>query len=117
MAGCTGEPGRDGYAPAVPDQTPLPVLLRDLQRRWRLAAGITLAVVAGATAYAESLPNSYAASAVVSFSPKPNTNAAADTVRVVLPKYVAYVTARPTGNRVARRLGESASVLAGAHAA
>ncbi|MEN3273095.1 MAG: tyrosine-protein kinase, partial [Actinomycetota bacterium] len=98
----------------MPDQTPLPVLLRDLQRRWRLATGITLAVVAGATAYAESLPNSYAASAVVSFSPKPNTNAGADTVRVVLPKYVAYATARPTVNRVARRIGEAPSELAAA---
>lgn len=88
------------------DDVTLPVLFKDVLRRWRVAALVTVAFLVGASAYAESLPDEYTASVVVSFAPKPEGNAGADTVRVVLPRYVAYVTARATIDRLAPRLGE-----------
>jgi len=92
----------------------LSVVLRDVRRRWPVAAAVTLATLGGGTLYAESLPSSYASSAIVAFSPKPDTNAAADTVRIVLPKYVAYATARPTLNIVAEASGERPGALSDA---
>lgn len=96
------------------EQVPLLALLRDLRRRWRVALAVTLAVFAGGILYAESLPDQYTTSAVVAFSPKPDGNAGADTVRVVLPKYVAFATARATTNRVAPAIGERPRTLASA---
>lgn len=98
--------------PPLADQTSLPILLKDLRRRWFVATAVTAAVFAGGVAYAESLPNQYGSTAVVSFAPKPDTNAGADTVRLVMPKYLAYARARPTVNAVAERIGEQSSVLA-----
>jgi capsular exopolysaccharide synthesis family protein len=95
----------------VADDVTLPVVFRDLLRRWKVATLVTLAVVAGTTAYAASLPDEYTASVVVSFAPKPEATVGADTVRVVLPRYVAYVTSRSTVNRIADAIGERRSVL------
>lgn len=99
------------------DDVTLPVVFRDLLRRWKVAALVALAVVVGTTAYAGSLPDEYTASTVVAFAPKPTGNAGADTVRVVLPRYVAYVTSRATVNRVAPSVGERPGVLSRAVAA
>lgn len=79
-----------------------------------MAAAVTLAMFVGGILYAQSLPNEYTTSAVVAFSPKADGNAGADTVRVVLPKYVAYATARATTNRVAGTIGERPGALADA---
>src|SRR5438128_11625280 len=83
----------------------------DLARRWRVAAAVTLAVVAGAVAYGQALPNQYESSAVVAFSPKAGSGVGGDTLRVILPKYVAFATARATGRTVAAATGESAGRL------
>lgn len=93
------------------DDVALLALFRDLLRRWKLVAAVAIAVFAGATAYAESLPNEYRSDAVVAFAPRRDASVGGDTLRVVLPKYVAYVTAGATVNRVAPGLGEDPSVL------
>ncbi|HEX2039068.1 MAG TPA: CpsD/CapB family tyrosine-protein kinase [Acidimicrobiales bacterium] len=91
--------------------TILPVLLRDLLRRWRVVTVIAAGVVIGVTLYAEGLPDEYDGTTIVAFSPRPGTGAGADIVRVDVPKYVEYVTARETVDAVASTLGERAGVL------
>jgi succinoglycan biosynthesis transport protein ExoP len=91
----------------VPEAVTLPGLLRDALRQWKVALAVTAAVVLGVTLYARSLPNEYEGKVVMSFFPRPDaTGVGGDTMRLVLPKYVAYVTARATANRVAPRVGE-----------
>jgi capsular exopolysaccharide synthesis family protein len=90
------------------------VFLRDVLRRWPLAAVIALGVFAGVTFYAERLPDVYEGTTIVAFSPRPGSGAGADIVRVDVPKYVEYVTARETVDSVAASLGARASVLRGA---
>ena len=60
----------------------------------------------------ESLPPEYEEEAIVAFAPLPEEGA--DTVRVVVPAYVEYVTAAPTVRKVAAELGEDPSELASA---
>lgn len=69
------------------------------------------AVVLGATLYAQSLPNSYDGRTILAFAPRmaadgEPVDVGADTLRVLLPKYVAYVSSRATVRRVADRIGE-----------
>jgi succinoglycan biosynthesis transport protein ExoP len=101
----------------VADDVTFGVFVQDLLRRWKLATVVAIAVVVGAGLYAQSLPNQYEGRTVVAFAPRVRPdgtalNVGADVVRVVLPKYVAYVTARATVQRVAARLGEQSAVLA-----
>lgn len=93
------------------EEVSLSILVGDLLRRWKLASAVALAVFAGAFFYAESLPSRYTASVVVAFAPKPTSTVGGDTVRVLLPKYVAYLSSRATANRVAQRTGEKPGVL------
>lgn len=98
------------------DDVSLGVFFQDLLRRWKVATGIAGAVVVGATVYASSLPNTYEGRSVVAFAPRSNpigeaVNVGADTVRVVLPKYVAYVTSPSTLRTVAARLREDPDTL------
>lgn len=93
------------------DDVTVVTLVQQLLRRWRAVAVVALAFFGGATAYAESLPDQYRGTAVVAFSPRLEASIGGDTLRVVLPKYVAYVTAGATVNRVAPRLGERPSTL------
>ena len=77
---------------------------------------VAVAVTAGAAVYAESLPNEYQGRTVLAFAPRRapgggTVGIGADTVRVVLPKYVAYVTSRSTIERVADTIGEKPAVL------
>jgi capsular exopolysaccharide synthesis family protein len=100
----------------VADDVSLGVFFQDLLRRWKVATGIAGAVVVGATVYASSLPNTYEGRSVVAFAPRSNpigeaVNVGADTVRVVLPKYVAYVTSPSTLRTVAARLREDPDTL------
>lgn len=88
-------------------------------RRWRVATAVAAAVVLGAVLYAQTLPDTFDGRVVLAFSPKPDAegrpvDVGADTIRVVLPKYVAYVTSRATIERVAERIGERRSRLVGA---
>ena len=96
----------------MPEEVTPSAVLQTLRRRWKAALLVAVAVVAGAVLYAESLPDEYEGRTVVAFSPRPGLNVGADAVRVVLPKYVAYATARATVNRVAATLGEDPAVLA-----
>ncbi|MDQ3758107.1 MAG: polysaccharide biosynthesis tyrosine autokinase, partial [Actinomycetota bacterium] len=93
------------------DDVTLGMLFQDIRRRWRVAILVALAVTAGAALYAESLPKEFTSSVVVAFAPKPAADVGADTVRVVIPRYVAYVTSRATANRVAASLGEEGGSL------
>jgi polysaccharide biosynthesis transport protein len=71
-----------------------------------------LGVFIGATLYVESLPAEYKEEAIVAFAPQPEEGS--DTVRVVLPAYVEYVTSAQTVRKVAAELGEDPGDLAAA---
>ncbi len=88
MAGSTDRPGGAGRrrAPAL------------------AAAGAFLAVLAGVLGAVQAMPTRYAATSVVSFVPRPESPAAADTVQLVGEKYVVLATS-PAALRVA---GEAA---------
>lgn len=98
----------------MPEDVTPSAVLQVLRRRWKEAAVVALAVVCGTAVYAQSLADEYEGRTVVAFSPRPGLNVGADAVRVVLPKYVAYATARATVNRVARSLGEDSGELSDA---
>lgn len=81
-------------------------VLDAVRRRWVVALVVTAALFGGVLWYAERIPNGYDATAVVAFAPQPGAAIGADTIRVVLPKYVAYLTSRATARTLAERLGE-----------
>jgi succinoglycan biosynthesis transport protein ExoP len=80
-------------------------LLDALRWRWGLAVLIALGVVVGATLYVEALPAEYRTESVVALAPRAGTDAGSDTVRLVAPKYVAFLEAPETIQRVAVALG------------
>jgi capsular exopolysaccharide synthesis family protein len=85
----------------------LPALVEALRWRWKQALLVAVLFTVGAVLYVESLPSQYDGRAVVSISPRPEAeSASADTVRVIAPKYVAYVTAESTIESVAGALDE-----------
>lgn len=86
-------------------------LLDALRWRWRLAALITLGVVMGAVFYVQGLPSEYQAETVVALAPRAEAGAAADTVRVVAPKYVSFITAPQTIRAATIRIGVSPDAL------
>ena len=90
----------------------LPELLDSLRHRWKLMVVVTLFVTAGATWYVESLPSEYETAATVAISPRPRVDGAdADSVRLLLPKYVAYATAPATVAELADELAQDADQL------
>jgi capsular exopolysaccharide synthesis family protein len=90
----------------------LPELFDALRWRWRPIALIAVLFAVGATVYVQSLPAQYDGKALVAVGPRPRVaTSGADTVRVIAPKYVEYVTARSTVELVAPRLGEDPEVL------
>ncbi|HEV8602069.1 MAG TPA: AAA family ATPase [Gaiellaceae bacterium] len=90
----------------------LPELFDALRWRWQPTALIALVFMLGATVYVESLQSQYDGQALVAVGPRPNQpTAGADTVRVIAPKYVEYVTARSTVEKVAPEIGEDPDVL------
>jgi capsular exopolysaccharide synthesis family protein len=92
----------------------LPELLEALRWRWKPTVVIAVCVLAGAWIVVDRLPSQYDGEAVVAFAPRPDVpSASADTVRVVVPKYVDYVTAPATRSLVAGRLGVGTSSLKG----
>lgn len=93
----------------------LPELMDALRWRWKPTVLIALCVLVGAAVYVHSLPSEYDGKAVVAFGPRPDVpSASADAVRVVVPKYVDYVTAPDTVNKVAAKLGMSSADLSAA---
>jgi polysaccharide biosynthesis transport protein len=90
----------------------LPELFDALRWRWRPTALIALLFTVGATAYVESLQPQYDGKALVAIQPRPGiSQSTGDTVRVLAPKYVEYVTAPATVHRLAPRLGEDPEKL------
>jgi succinoglycan biosynthesis transport protein ExoP len=96
----------------VADEGGLPELVDALRWRWKTALLISGIVFAAAFFYIESLPSKYDGTAVVAIAPRPDVpTAGADTVRVIAPKYVAYVEAPATAQRVGTKLGESTETV------
>ncbi|MGH3102748.1 MAG: polysaccharide biosynthesis tyrosine autokinase [Gaiellaceae bacterium] len=88
------------------DETGLPELLDALRWRWKPTALVALPFFLAAALYVETLPSEYDAKAVVAFAPRPDVSSAgADTVRVVVPKYIEYATAPATAEQVAEEVG------------
>lgn len=86
-------------------------VLDALRWRWRLAALIAFGVVVGAVMYVSALPSEYTAETVVALAPRAETGGSADTVRVVAPKYVAFLTAAATIQDISADLGISADTV------
>src|SRR4051812_6139331 len=83
----------------------LPELLDALRWRWRPTVLIAALFTVGATIYVESLPSQYDGKAVISIAPRdPATGP--ESVRVIGPKYPAYITASATVDQVAPTIGE-----------
>ena len=78
----------------------LPDLVDALRWRWKPAVLIAACIFAGAYFYISRLPAQYDAKAVIAINPRPGTLAGADTVRVGAPKFVQFVEAPQTAERV-----------------
>jgi Mrp family chromosome partitioning ATPase/capsular polysaccharide biosynthesis protein len=85
-------------------------LVDTVRRRWVPLLLITLVILAGTIWYAETRPDEYQASAIVSVTPRPDKGGA-DLVRVGAPKYAAYISAASTLRAIAPRLGEPPRLL------
>lgn len=88
-------------------------LLEGLRRRWPLALLVALPLFGGVVGYAETLPASYSATSVVALAPRSDSQLSGEILRVVIPKYVAYLSSRPTLQTVASRTGLDANDLRG----
>lgn len=85
-----------------------------VRRFWWVALLVALPLVAGAAAYARSLPDEYEVEAVVAFVPRQRPETAADLVELLLPKYAVYARSDQTLRRVAGRLDEDPKEVQGA---
>jgi capsular exopolysaccharide synthesis family protein len=90
----------------------LPELFDAVRWRWRPTVLIALVFMLGATVYVETLPSQYDGKTLVAVGPRRGSGAGSDDVRVIAPKYVEYVTARSTVEKVAPRIGEDPDTLA-----
>jgi capsular exopolysaccharide synthesis family protein len=88
----------------------LPDLFEALRWRWKTLLAVPLVVFAIGVVYVESLAPRYDGKSVVAISPR-SPAVGADSVRVLAPKYVAYVAAPTTADAVARKVGETSSTL------
>src|SRR5438034_8136332 len=88
----------------------LPELLDALRWRWKPTLLIAVLFTLGATLYVESLPSQYDGKAVLSIAPR-DPSLSSEAVRVVGPKYPAYVTAPATIAKVAPRIGENKTTI------
>jgi len=90
----------------------LPELLEALRWQWKPTLLVALAFLAGSYLVVRTLPSEYDGKAIVAIAPRADVpSAGADTVRVVAPKYVDYVTAPATVRAVAIGLPDSAQTL------
>ena len=74
------------------DGTRLDEVVLGLLRRWRLVLLVAVPVLLGVVGYASSLPTTWTASATVSLSPRAGSSVGADTVTLLVPGYVAFLT-------------------------
>lgn len=81
-------------------------LAEGLRRRWPLAVLVAAPLFGSVVGYAESLPTSYESRAVVTLAPRPDTDVSSDVVRVVTPKYVAYLDSLSLQQEVGRSTGQ-----------
>ena len=88
-------------------------LFEGLRRRWPLALLVALPLFGAVLAYAETLPDTYTSTSVVSLTPRPDIDVGGDVLRVVVPKYVAYLGSRPTLTAVSDRTDVDESDLRG----
>ena len=87
----------------------LPELLDAIRWRWQPTVVIAVLFTLGAALYVESLPSQYDGKALLSIGPRLGQDSSV--VRVVGPKYPAYVTAPSTVRRVAPSIGEKPSMI------
>lgn len=87
--------------------------LEGLRRRWPLVLLVGVPLFLAVFAYTENLPSTYRSTAVVSLTPRPDVVIGGDVLRVVAPKYVAYLASRPTTTSVARSVGIDPADLRG----
>jgi capsular exopolysaccharide synthesis family protein len=105
-------PPRESGRRRLPDEGGLPEVLDALRWRWKATLIIAALFATGANVYIESLPSQYDGDALVAISPRANApSAGSDTVRVLAPKYVSYVTAPSTIRRVAPTIREDEDEL------
>lgn len=90
-----------------------PELVTALRRQWWVAVLVFLACAGGATAYAASLPTQWTATGVIAFSPQPTATLGGDTLRVVVPRFLAYATADATLALVAQQTDVTVAELRG----
>jgi polysaccharide biosynthesis transport protein len=92
----------------VAEEANLPELIDQLRRRWKVAVLITAGIFLGALFYVETMPNEYQGRSIVAFAPKAIQDSAppsADTVRLIVPAYSAYVTSPAVIDSVAQDVG------------
>jgi polysaccharide biosynthesis transport protein len=87
----------------------LPELLDAIRWRWKPTVLIAVLFTLGATLYVESLPSQYDGKALLSIGPRLGQDSSV--VRVVGPKYPAYVTAPSTVRKVAPEIGQKPSTI------
>ncbi len=110
----------EGRAPAdhgddlSTDDEGLLAVLAGLRRNLGLLLLVAVPVLLGVVAYAETRPAVYRAESTLSFTPRLGTSVGADVIRLVLPRYVAYLAAPATVARVANATGEDPEQLTGA---
>ena len=80
------------------------IVLESIRRGWLLVVLVAVPLAAGVVFYAESLPDEFRATAVVSYAPRLDSNVGADIVRLVVPKYQVYVTSDASVRQAAREL-------------
>lgn len=89
--------------------------LHALRWRWKRALLAAAVFAAGSAWYVQSLPSQYDGESIVAIGPRAEADSVGgDTVRVLAPKYVEYVVAPSTFQRVGPRIGESRDRLEGA---
>ena len=88
----------------------LPELLDALRWRWKPMLAIAALFTIGASLYVESLPAQYDGKAVLSIGPL-DPRIGPESVRVIGPKYPAYITASDTIARVAPTIGEQPNTI------
>ena len=103
-AGALTPPTRptDEDVPRVEPEAPtLPEAAVAVLRRWRTVLAVALPIALLVLGYAQSLPTTWSATATVAFSPRAEVAVGADTVALVVPSYVAFLTSagRPRRRR------------------
>lgn len=96
------------------DDQGLAGVLAALRRNLVVLLLVAVPVLGVVTAYAETRPPVYTAETTLSFTPRLGSSVGADVVRLVLPRYVAYLAAPTTVRRVAGGTDLPAGVVGGA---